>query len=79
VKVNLTPDAAQWVESELANGHFPAAEDAIQHAVNLAKLSQLRAQLEAAEAEGGAFSSDDVRRFARDHLDRVPGTPNPSH
>jgi Arc/MetJ-type ribon-helix-helix transcriptional regulator len=77
VKVELTPDAAQWVEAELAAGRFPTAEDAIRYAVNYARLSELRAELQTAEAEGGSFTTDEVRRFAREHLDRVAGTPNP--
>jgi hypothetical protein len=27
--------------------------------------------MEAAETEGGSFSSDEVRRFAREHLDQM--------
>jgi Arc/MetJ-type ribon-helix-helix transcriptional regulator len=76
VKVELTPDAVQWVEAEVAAGRFPTAEDAIRYAVTYAKLSDLRAELLAAEAEGGAFSADDVRRFARAHLDRVARVPS---
>ena len=79
MKVELTPDAAQWVEAELAAGRFPTAEDAIRYAVNYAKMAELRAELEAAEAEGGKFTTDEVRRFAREHLDRVAQTPSPSH
>lgn len=77
MKVELTPDAAQWVEAELAAGRFSTAEDAIRHAVNQAKLLELRAELAAAEAEGGSFTTDDVRRYARDHLDRLNQTPTP--
>jgi hypothetical protein len=77
VKIELTPDAAQRVQAELAAGHFPTAEDAIRHAINQAKLAELRAELAAAEAEGGSFSTDDVRRYARDHLDRLDQTPTP--
>ena len=69
MKVELTPDAAQWVEASVAAGRFPTAEDAICYAVNYAKMSELRADLQAAEAEGGAFTTNDVRRFARTHLD----------
>ena len=76
MKVELTPDAAQWVEAELAAGRFPTAEDAIRYAVNYAKMSELRAELEAAETEGGSYSSDEVRRFAREHLDRLARTPS---
>ena len=68
MKVGLTPDAAQWVEAELDARHFPTAEDAVRYAINQAKISKLRAELEAAEAEGGSFTSEEVRRFAREHL-----------
>jgi hypothetical protein len=76
VKIELTPDAA-WVQAELAAGRFPTAEDAIRHAINQAKLVELRAELATAEAEGGSFTTDDVRRYARDHLDRLKQTPTP--
>jgi Arc/MetJ-type ribon-helix-helix transcriptional regulator len=75
LKVELTPDAAQWVQTELAAGRFATAEDAIRHAVNQAKLIELRAELAAAEAEGGSYTTNDVRRHARDHLDRLSLTP----
>ncbi|MBF0465968.1 MAG: hypothetical protein HQK88_12355 [Nitrospirae bacterium] len=74
MKVELTPDAAQWVEAELDAGHFPTAEDAVRYAINHAKISQLRAELEAAEAEGGSFTTEEVRRFARKHLDSIVRT-----
>jgi Arc/MetJ-type ribon-helix-helix transcriptional regulator len=75
VKVELTPDAEQWVQAELAAGRFPTAEDAVRYAINRAKRAELRDMLEAAEAEGGSHTSDDVRRFVRDHLDRLNQTP----
>ena len=77
MKIELTPDAAQWVQAELAAGRFPTAEDAIRHAINQAKLVELRAELATAEAEGGSFTTDDVRRYARDHLDRLKQTSTP--
>ena len=79
MKVELTPDAAQWVEAEVAAGRFLTPEDAIRYAVNFAKMSGLRAELQAAEAEGGAFDTDDVRRFARAYLDRATRLQNPGH
>jgi Arc/MetJ-type ribon-helix-helix transcriptional regulator len=79
VKVELTPDAAQWVEAEVAAGRFSTPEDAVRYAVGYAKMAQLRAELEAAEAEGGAFSTDEVRRFARAYLDRTGQAPNRNH
>jgi Arc/MetJ-type ribon-helix-helix transcriptional regulator len=77
VKIELSPDAAQWVRAELAAGRFATAEDAVRHAINQAKLVELRAELAAAEAEGGSFTTNDVRRYARDHLDLLKQTPNP--
>jgi hypothetical protein len=68
MKIELTPDAAQWVEAALAAGWFLTAEDAIRHAVNQVKTAELRAALDAAEAEGGEFTTDEVRQHARDHL-----------
>jgi len=68
MKVELTPDAAQWVEAGLAAGRFANAEEAIRYAVDRVKLSELRAELTAAEAEGGAFESGEMKRFVRDRL-----------
>jgi len=48
------------------------AEDAVRHAVNQAKLIELRSELAAAEVEGGSFTTEEVRRYARDRLDRMP-------
>ena len=77
MKIELSPDAAQCVQAELAAGRFATAEDAVRHAINQAKLVELRSELAAAEAEGGSFTTNDVRRYARDHLDRLEQTPNP--
>lgn len=71
MKVDLTPDTEQWVKDALAAGRFSSAEDAIRYAVNFAKMAELRAEIEAAEAEGGAFDSEEVRRFALESLGRV--------
>ena len=71
MKVELTPDAAQWVQAEIAAGTFPTPDDAVRHAVQEAKRASLRAGLDSAEAEGGHFSTDDVRRYAHEHLDKL--------
>jgi Arc/MetJ-type ribon-helix-helix transcriptional regulator len=68
MQVELTPDTAEWVKAAMAAGRFATAEEAIRYAIDRAKLSELRAELEAAEAEGGAFDSDEVKRFARERL-----------
>ena len=75
MKIELTPDAAQWVEAELAAGRFLTAEDAVRHAVNQVKTMELRAALDAAAAKGGQFTTEQVRQFARDRLDRLKQTP----
>jgi Arc/MetJ-type ribon-helix-helix transcriptional regulator len=74
MKVELTSDTADWVRDVMATGRFSCAEDAIRYAVDRAKLSELRAELEAAEAEGGAFESNEVKRFALLRLDREKPT-----
>jgi hypothetical protein len=75
MKIELTPDAAQWVEAELAAGRFLTAEDAVRYAINQVKIMELRAALDAAEAEGGEFTSDEVRQYVYERLDRIKQTP----
>lgn len=70
MRIELTPDAAQWIEAEVAAGTFPTAEDAVRFAINQAKATALRAKLDAAMAEGGENTGDDVRAFVRAHLDK---------
>jgi hypothetical protein len=72
MNVELTPDAALWVQAEVAAGRFATPEDALRFAVSHAKTSTLREELAAAEREGGRFTTADVRIFARDHLDTLP-------
>jgi Arc/MetJ-type ribon-helix-helix transcriptional regulator len=78
VKVELTPDAAVWVEAEVAAGRFPTVEDAVRYAVNAAKLTTLRRDVEASDAEGGSVTTDEARRYVREHLDRLKQTPRVS-
>jgi len=75
LRVELTPDAAQWVEAALASGRFLTAEDAVRYAINRAKRAELREMLEATDAEGGSYSTEDARRHVRDHLGRLKQTP----
>ncbi len=78
MKVELTPDAAQWVQGVLASGRFPTAENAVRYAINRARRAELRDMLDTSEAEGGSNTGDDVRRHVRDHLDRLNQTPRES-
>jgi len=71
LKIELPPDAAQWVQAELAAGRFATAEDAVRYAIDRARRAELCEMLDASEAEGGSHSSEDVRRFVREHLDRL--------
>lgn len=68
--VELTPDATRWVEAEVASGTFPSPEAAVREAVDQLRLSALKAQLEAAVAEGGRNTSEEALRFVKDHLER---------
>ena len=70
MKVELTPDAEQWVEAMVDSGRFATAEDAVRFAINRAKRSELREMLDATEAEGGSYTADEARRHVRDHLDK---------
>lgn len=75
LKIELTPDAAQWVEAAIASGRFVTAEDAVRYAIDRAKRADLREMLDATEAEGGSSSTEEARRHVRDHLDRLNQTP----
>ena len=70
MKVELTPDAAQWVETAVAQGRFATAEDAVRYAVNRAKRAELRDMLDSSETEGGSHNSHDVRQYVRQRLDQ---------
>lgn len=75
MKIELTPDAAQWVRAGLASGRFVTAEDAVRYAVNRAKRAELAEMLDATEAEGGGFSAAEARQHVREHLDQRNQTP----
>ena len=70
MKVELTPDIAQWVEAEVAAGAFPTPEDALRHAVIEFRVNAFRAKLDAAVEEGGSHTSADVRRLVREQLEK---------
>jgi Arc/MetJ-type ribon-helix-helix transcriptional regulator len=74
LKVELTPDAAQWVAAEVAAGTFPTAEDAVRHAIQTLKLFALRDTLDASEAEGGSHTSDEALQYVQDYLDNFGPT-----
>jgi putative addiction module CopG family antidote len=71
MKIELTPDAARWIEMQIASGRFRTAEDAVRYAINQVKIMELRAALAEAEAEGGEFTTDEVREYVFEHLDRL--------
>ena len=71
MKVELTPDAEAWVVAEVAAGTFVTPEDAVRHAIDTARTTALRTKLDAAIAEGGSHSADDVRAYVRAHLDEL--------
>ncbi len=70
MKVQLTPDAAQWIEAEIAAGTFPTAEDAVRYAVSELRVNALRTTLDVAVAEGGSHSTAEVRARVREHLEK---------
>ncbi len=70
MKIELTPDAAHWVEHSVASGRFATHEDAVRYAVNETKRAELRAMIEASIAEGGAYSSEDVLAYVNEELDK---------
>jgi Arc/MetJ-type ribon-helix-helix transcriptional regulator len=74
MKVEQTPDAAQWVETAVATGRFMTPEDAVRFAVNRAKGADLAAMLAASEAEGGSHGTEDAKQYVKDHLDRLSQT-----
>jgi hypothetical protein len=65
LKVELTSNAAAWVQAEIAAGHFANADEAINHAINKAKLTGLRNTLSESIARGGNNSADDVLTYAK--------------
>jgi Arc/MetJ-type ribon-helix-helix transcriptional regulator len=75
MKIELAPDVALWVKAEVASGRFLTAEDAVRYAINQVKIMELRTALDAAEAEGGEYTSDEVREYVYAYLDRAKQTP----
>ena len=70
MKIDITPDAAQWVEAAVASGRFVTAEDAVRYAINRTKRAELSDMLKATEAEGGTFATADALEHVKGHLDR---------
>ncbi|WP_237479718.1 hypothetical protein [Lichenibacterium dinghuense] len=68
MNVELKPESARWVEAELSSGRFETAQDAIDHAVALARSGAIRAEIEAADAAGGEFTSEEVLSYVDQHL-----------
>ena len=59
LKVELTADAAEWVEATIAAGTFLTPEEAVHHAV-----SEVRAKLDPDIAEGSRPTTENVRAVA---------------
>lgn len=60
MKVELTPDAEHWVQTEAEAGIFPTPEGAVHYAVNETERRALLAKLDSAVAEGGRMTADEV-------------------
>ena len=60
MNIELKRESARWAEDQVSSGRFRTAQDAIDHAVALAQLSEIKAEIEAAELEGGEYTSDEV-------------------
>ncbi len=71
MNVGPSPETARWIEIELSSGRFRTAQDAIDHAVTIARLGEIRAEIEAADAEGGEFTSEEVLSYVDCHLDEM--------
>jgi Arc/MetJ-type ribon-helix-helix transcriptional regulator len=61
VKIELSSHAEQWVQAEIAAGHFVNAGEAIDHAINKAKLTGLREELIHAAADPQRYTIDEVK------------------
>lgn len=61
-------------------GHTSSSGGFVVTPESRSKLSKLREMLDATEAEGGSYSTEDVRSDVRKHLDRLrknsPATPD---
>ena len=60
MKVELTPDAEHWVRTEVEAGTFETPEDAVRYAIRETKRLALLAKLDAAVAEGGGLTAEEV-------------------
>ncbi|WP_237476833.1 ribbon-helix-helix domain-containing protein [Lichenibacterium dinghuense] len=69
MEIELTPDAARWVEAEVASGTYPSPEEAVRQAVDQLRLSALRAKIDAAIAGGGRNTSEEALHFVQKYLD----------
>jgi Arc/MetJ-type ribon-helix-helix transcriptional regulator len=70
MQIELTPDAAHWVQDAVATGRFATAKDAVRYAINEIKRAELRAMLEASEREGGEHTSEEVLAYVNEELDK---------
>lgn len=69
MNIELNVASARWAEDQVSSGRFRTAQDAIDHAVALAQLNDIKAEIEAAELEGGEYTSEQVLSSVDGHLD----------
>ncbi len=69
MNIELKLASARWAEDQVSSGRFRTARDAVDHAVALAQLHEIKAEIEAAEQEGGEYTSDQVLSSVDSHLD----------
>lgn len=69
MRIELPPDVAKWVTTEVAIGRFSTPEEALRAAVHEAKIAWLRGELDAAVAAGGEHGADETLTEAFAHID----------
>ena len=71
MKIELADDQRRWIEYEVASGRFDTPEAVIAQAIRQAKLSDLRATIDASIAAGGESSEEDVTAFLDEASERL--------
>lgn len=60
MQIEITAEQERWVEDAIKSGRFAGPRDAIGYAITQAKLTDLRATIEASINEGGENTLADV-------------------